>query len=287
MRPVNLIPADERRGDSAPLRTGKLVYVLVAGMALLLLGVVAVALTSKQISDREATKAGLQQDLDQATARANSLAAFSSFRAMQESRAATVSSLAQSRFDWDRVMRELSLVLPSDISLSNLTGTVSSDVEIESSGGSGASGGTDLRSGISGPALEISGCAPGQDVVAGFVASLEDIDGATRVGLDSSGISDSASGTSSGGSSDGGGTDCTAGGQRPFQFHIVVAFDAVPTPSSATTAPSVPPAIAPPSGDQTQVADAETQNQQNIINASVNEKTAKAKNAAKNLIPGG
>ena len=28
MRPVNLIPPDQRRGDSAPLRTGPLVYVL-------------------------------------------------------------------------------------------------------------------------------------------------------------------------------------------------------------------------------------------------------------------
>ena len=67
MRPVNLIPPDERRGDEAPLRTGHLVYVLTAGLALLLLGIVAVTLTGKQISDREDQKASLQQELDQAT----------------------------------------------------------------------------------------------------------------------------------------------------------------------------------------------------------------------------
>src|SRR5215213_2157174 len=112
MRPVNLIPKDERQGDSAPLRTGSLIYVLVAGLTLLLLGIVAVALTGKQVSDRQAEKAGLEQDLAAATARAQSVQAFTDFRSVQENRAATVSSLAQSRFDWPRVLHELALVLP-------------------------------------------------------------------------------------------------------------------------------------------------------------------------------
>src|SRR2546421_6733464 len=175
MRPVNLIPPDERRGDSAPLRTGPLVYVLVGAMALLLLGIVAVALTSKTVSDREAKKASLEQELAQTKAQADSVKAFTDFGQVQESRATTVSSLAQSRFDWERVLHELSLVLPSDVTLSSLTGTVTPDVQLSSS--SSAGGGTDLRSGIPGPALEIAGCAPTQDAVAGFVAALEEIDG--------------------------------------------------------------------------------------------------------------
>jgi Tfp pilus assembly protein PilN len=242
MRPVNLIPPDERRGDDAPLRTGNLVYVLTAGLVLLLLGVVSVALTGKQITDRESQKASLQQDLQQETARASSLAAFTNFRAVQESRTATITSLAQSRFDWNRVLHELSLVLPSNVTISALTGTVSPDVSIQSSGGgSSASGGSDLRGSISGPALDIAGCAPGQDAVAGFVASLEDIDGVTRVGLDSSKIDSVGSASASSSSSAPG--SCNAGPDTA-NFHVVVAFDAVPTPSTATTAPSVPSAVA-------------------------------------------
>src|SRR2546421_6748777 len=133
MRPVNLIPPDERRGDSAPLRTGPLVYVLVGAMALLLLGIVAVALTSKTVSDRKAKKTTLQQELQQATAEAQNVKAFTDFGQVQESRAATVSSLAQSRFDWERVLHELSLVLPSDVTLSSLKGTVTPDVELSGS----------------------------------------------------------------------------------------------------------------------------------------------------------
>src|SRR3954451_22123326 len=129
MRPVNLIPNDERRGDSAPLRTGNMIYVLLGGLAVLVLGLAAVALTSKQISDREAQKSSLDQELQRETARANSLAAFSSFRAVQEQRAVTVNSLATSRFDWERVLHELSLVLPSDVHLATLTGTVNPEVQ--------------------------------------------------------------------------------------------------------------------------------------------------------------
>ncbi len=39
---------------------------------------------------------------------------------------------------------------------------------------------------MSEPSLTIAGCAPGQDTVAAFVASLKEIDGVTRVGLESS-----------------------------------------------------------------------------------------------------
>ena len=287
MRPVNLIPADERRGDEAPLRTGHLVYVLTAGLALLLLGIVVVTLTSKQISDREDQKASLQQELDQASARASRLAAFTTFRAVQESRLATVTSLAQSRFDWSRVLHELSLVLPSDVSLSSITGSVSPDIQMSgggSSGSSSGSSGSDLRGNIQGPALEISGCAPGQDAVAGFVAALEDIDGVTRVGLESSNI-DSASGSGSAASSSTGSTDCQAG-PRTASYQIVVAFDAVPTPSTATTAPSVPPSAAPSTGtDQSQVADG--QREQDVAKASARAQISKAQNAKQTILGGG
>jgi Tfp pilus assembly protein PilN len=185
--------------------------VLVGGLALLLLGIVAVALTSKQISDRKSEQQQLERELADATARAQSLQAFADFRALQETRASTVSSLAQTRFDWERVMNELALILPEDIWLSSLTGTVSPAVTVE-----GAES-VDERASVNGPALEIIGCATGQDAVAGFVASLEDIDGVTRVGLSSSelpGDEESATGAT-GGSAAGGLPDSTGHRQVP------------------------------------------------------------------------
>jgi Tfp pilus assembly protein PilN len=254
MRPVNLIPPDERQGDAAPLRTGTLIYVLTAGLALLLLGIVAVALTGKQISDRESQKTTLQQELTQATARANSLAAFSSFRAVQQQRADTVSSLASSRFDWSRVLHELSLVLPSNISLSTLSGTANPNAQVDGGGGAGA-----LTTSIAGPSLQITGCAPGQDAVAGFVSSLQDIDGVTRVGLESSTVSDPAGGSSTGASTSSGSSGATADcPANAAQFQVVVAFDAVPAPSTATASPSVPSSVAPATSGGQQVASTQT-----------------------------
>jgi Tfp pilus assembly protein PilN len=273
MRPVNLIPPEERRGDRAPLRTGNLSYVLLGGLALLLLAVIATALTSKQISDREAEKQSLEQELQHASAEAQALQPFVNFRTMQETRATTVSSLAQSRFDWERVVRELSLVLPNDVWLISLKGTASPAVTLE--GGNTIT----LRSSIPGPALELVGCAPSEDSVAAFISALEDIDGVTRVGINSTEQPEISQGTTGG---SGGDQDCRV---QDFitQFEIVVAFDAVPTPGTATTAPSVP-APAAPSGDGSQLADAQAQQAQ--ATASSAEQTAKADKAVDTLVPG-
>jgi Tfp pilus assembly protein PilN len=273
MRPVNLIPPDERRGDSrSPTRMGPLVYIIVGALAVGLVGVVVVAVTSKQISDKQSEKQNLQVELDAATAKAQSLRAFADFRGVQEQRTATVASLAESRFDWERVMNELALVIPDDIWLVKLTGSVSPQVQIE--------GGADIatRDSVAGPALEIIGCGPSQDSVAGFLAALEDIDGVTRVGVRSS-----RRGEDNGAAA----APATAAGQSTtedcrtksfiYQFEIVVAFDAVPTPATATAAPGVPAPAAPTTGG-TQLA-----GQTN----SAAEQTAQAQRAEAKLIPGG
>ena len=112
-----------------------------------------------------------------------------------------MSSLAQSRFDWERVLRELSLIIPEDIWLLKMTGTVNPAVSLE--GGAEVK----IRDSIEGPALEIVGCGPDQDAVAGFVAALEDIDGVTRVGVDSSSRSDQSLVRAGAGCESGGATE--------------------------------------------------------------------------------
>jgi Tfp pilus assembly protein PilN len=283
MRPVNLIPPEDRRGDKAPLRTGAFAYVLVSGLGLLLLAVVVTALTSKQISDREAKKQTLEQELADVTVQAESLRAFSDFRTVQQNRTATVTSLAQSRFDWERVMNELALILPDDIWLVNLTGTVSPAVQVKNSAE------VTTRDSVAGPALELIGCAPSQDAVAAFIAALEDIDGVTRVGVkaaerpEQQDDGEPAAASAGGGASDAVGDDCRTTDEI-VKFEIVVAFDAVPTPAAATAAPSAPAPVA-PSGDGAQLAD--TQTEQAVQRSSTKEQTAKAEQAQENLIPGG
>ncbi len=228
MRPVNLIPSEERSGERRPMRGGPLAYVIVGALAAAVLGVALLTITNNQISDSKAEIASLESETAAVEARAQALSAYTQFHGLHQQRAATVTSLADSRFDWERVMRELALILPGNVWLTNLTGTASSGVSVD--GGASIS----LRSEISGPALEMTGCASSQKAVAGFVQALKEIDGVTRVGMQASAL-----GESSGGASSGGGSAASATCQtRNFiaQFQMIVAFDAAPLAPSSTEA---------------------------------------------------
>jgi Tfp pilus assembly protein PilN len=221
------------------MRTGAFSYVLIGALAAAVLGLAALALTSKQINDRKSQVAQLQVQEQQAQAKAQSLAAFTTFRAAQQARFDTIASLTQSRFDWQRVLNEFARVIPSNVWFVKVAGTVDPTVTVQD--------GPDIqgRDTVPGPALELQGCAQSQDAVAGLIANLEEIDGVTRVGLDSSESSDDAEATAAaptGDSNDAGNSDCRT---RQFipQFKIIVAFDEVPTPATATTSPSVPPGV--------------------------------------------
>ncbi|HVD39252.1 MAG TPA: PilN domain-containing protein [Solirubrobacterales bacterium] len=241
MRPVNLIPVEERRGQNAPLRSGPIAYVVLGVLVAVLLGVVLLVLTGNEITDSKSELAQVQREDAEASAKAERLAAYSQYRALSEQRVATVKSLADSRFDWERVMRELSLILPPDVWLTQLSATASPNASVE--GGAGESAAAGLRGAIAGPALEMSGCADRQAGVAGFVTALRDIDGVTRVGVESSALppTGTAAGTGEGGE---GSTNCRT---RDFiaEFKIVVAFDAAPVPPAEGEAAVAPAPEAP------------------------------------------
>ena len=289
MRPVNLIPPEQRRGERAPSRTGPAAYVIVAMLAVALGAVTLTVLTNNKVADRQSEVATLEAEETAATAEANRLSSYAEFASLQLTREQTVSTLARSRFDWERVLRELAIVIPGDIQLTNVTGTVAPGVELAESAGNS------LRSEIAGPALEITGCAPGHESVAALAAALEDIDGVTRVAVNNSDRSSEGGDSGAGSTGDGGGCETT---KDISQFAMVAAFDAVAVPAATPTeaapstevageesseAPSEPTSSETPTGDSEAVADAEAQEQQ--ARDSSAEQTDKARNAA-GLIPG-
>jgi Tfp pilus assembly protein PilN len=222
MRPVNLIPKEEQHGSSAPLRGGPLAYIIVGALLGLFLGVLLLVTTSNEVSEKKAESTELSAQIATAEAEASRLASYATFAEIHEQRLATVSNLANSRFDWEKVLRQLALVLPSDIWVSSLTGTVNPEVE----GG----GGNGLRSSVAGPALEMSGCAGGQEAVADFITSLRDIDGVTRVGVQSSSIGGAGSESGSSESESAVSASGACSKKTLAQFQLVVAFDAAPIP---------------------------------------------------------
>jgi Tfp pilus assembly protein PilN len=271
VRPVNLIPPEERRGDRAPSRTGSFPQLIVVALALVLAGVTGVVLTNNQISDREADVATLEAREAETQARAEALRPYAEFASVQEARQATVTSLAQSRFDWERVLRELAIVLPNDIWLTKLSGTVGPQVQLDQAAA------TSIGEDVAGPALQMVGCGASHEAVARFIEALRDIDGVTRVGLGKSTRPDQADGGAVSGGTD---EDCRT---REFitQFEIVAAFDGVAVAPVEAPAPVTPTPAS--TGDEAAVASAQQQEQE--ARDSTAEQTRRSRNAA-NLIPG-
>lgn len=267
MRPVNLIPPESRRGQRAPLRAGSTSYVLVAALAVAVAGVTALVMAGNTVSERESELASVEAREATVTAEAAALAPYAEFASLRQTRQATIDALAQSRFDWERVLRELSLVLPSDVWLIRVTGTASPDAVLE---------GTEdtLRSSAPGPALSLVGCGASQEAVAGFAAALEDIDGVTRVGIAKSERPENV--VTEGASAE----DCRT---RDFiaRFEITAAFDEVPAPAAAAPVAPAPGTTA--TTEDGGVAAAEATAQQAEDSAA--QQTDQAQQAT-NLVPG-
>lgn len=241
MRPVNLIPPEQRRGDQAPARAGAASYVLIAVLFAVLAAVTGYVLASNDVKDKEAELAAIEAQRVDAEARAGALANFAQFQTMKDARVATVASLAQSRFDWERVLRELSIVLPETVWLTSVTGTVSPEVSVpDATPGSS-------RAAIAGPALTMAGCARSQEDVAALIPAIEDIDGVTRVLVERSERPTSASASGSASTAGGGGGEGSCR-TRDFiaQFELVAGFDAVAAGATAPPVAAAPPATAQP-----------------------------------------
>lgn len=226
MRAVNLIPVEDRKGPGGASKSGGAVYILLGGLALLVLLAGTWALAGKSVTDKRAELARVERDATTAETQGAGLSNYSTFASMRERRVQTVSSIAASRFDWSHAMHELGRVLPSSVWLTSLTGTVTSTTAVE--------GGTQngLRGALPGPAIDIVGCTTSQDEVARVVTRLRLIDGVVRVALASTAKSDTTGGSSSGKS----GGDCRSGSTKFPQFEVVVFFETPPA-AAATTSP--------------------------------------------------
>jgi Tfp pilus assembly protein PilN len=277
VRPVNLIPPEDRRGDRAPMRAGPLAYVLVGVLLLAFVGVYLTVTTGNDISEKKAEVASLEDELESSQARADALTSYTSFATLEQARTQTITALARSRFDWERVMRELALVIPEDVSLTLLTGAVSS----AAASGAGSDSGSSATEAINSPTLTMTGCATGHESVAAFVASLRDIDGVTRVGLASStqgSVDGSAEGSTA--SSE---TGISCPDPNDATFKITVAFDEVVVDSAGgTIAP--PPAPEPTEGDGSGVAEAEAEHSE--AQDSVEDAKGESQDAVNDYVPG-
>jgi hypothetical protein len=235
MRAVNLIPSEQRSGAAVGAgRSGGGAYAvigLIVGVALLAL---LYGLAHHQISSRRNQAASVTAQAQQAEAEATRLAPYTSFIALREARVQAVSTLVESRFDWAHVFHEFGRVLPIEVSITSLTGTISSasgstttSTSSSSTGAAAASPATSATPPGSVPTFTLAGCAINQPSVALMLERLRLIDGVSEVVLQSS-TKGSSAGSSGGASGGCPGTDPA--------FTVQVNFDPLPAASAVSTA---------------------------------------------------
>jgi Tfp pilus assembly protein PilN len=234
MRAVNLIPADQRRASGAAGKSGGGVYVLLAGLALVLAAVAALTLTNRSVADQQAKADRLEAQAQAAQAKAGQLASYQQFNALVKTRSQGVQSLAATRFDWGTTLEQVSRVVPSDVSLTQLSASTAP--------GLGA-GTVSLRSAMTNPAIELVGCAPSQARVALLMARLRRLEGVQRVSVAASGKADTSTNATSDSAGGGGASGgCQTTDEVP-QFQMVVFFGAAQAAATQATASGIQGAI--------------------------------------------
>ena len=185
MRAVNLLPPDLRSGPKGPApavatgveNSGAGAFVALGVLALSVLALAAYVLAGNIVKDRQAELAEVTAQSAAITQKANALRPYADFESLVSARVETVTDLANSRFDWEQALRDLSRAVPADVTIGSFKGDLGGD---QTSGSGSASG---IRSAITAPAITLTGCTFSQTKVAVLMARLRTIEGVTRVSL--------------------------------------------------------------------------------------------------------
>jgi Tfp pilus assembly protein PilN len=118
MRAVNLLPLDARAGRRRPPTAA----LAVAGVGVLAASVLVVGFVSANgtVDSRNEELAALEQQLAAARRAAKPKPAETGLSAERDQRFTALSGAMAERLAWDRILREVSLVLPDDVWLSSL-----------------------------------------------------------------------------------------------------------------------------------------------------------------------
>lgn len=232
MRAVNLLPEGQRPHRASGERSGA-AYVLVGVLGALLIAALFYALTANQVSTREQRTAEAQSEAQRAEARISALGPLGAFAQTKRTRIASVRDLAQARFDWERLVREVSLVLPRNTWLTQLDAAIDGSTLTASSTASVGGAAATPAPVNAGPSAKLAGCARRQPDVARLMVRIRRMHRVEDVTLNQSGQADSGGGASAGPVGAGAGT-CGSS----YSFDLTIAF---------ATAPPVGPAKVPAS----------------------------------------
>ncbi len=182
MNAVNLLPEKNRPRKASSGGQGRGAYIALGVLGAVLVGLLAYVLTLNSINSSKTQITEAKAEATRLEAQANSLGPYGDFAKIKAERVASVQQLAQGRFDWERLVRELSHVLPTDVWLVNASAAASGD---NPAGGSTAPTAPGAAASLN-PTLSLQGCARDQSQVAVTLVRLKELQGATDVSLEHS-----------------------------------------------------------------------------------------------------
>lgn len=208
MKAVNLIPSEHRRATPSGNGSGG-AYAVVGVLAVLLVMAVAYVMTANSVNDTKSKAAAARQEAVAAESKTKQLGSFTDFASIKDQRLAAVTAAAQTRFDWERFMRELSRVMPHGSWISNTSASVTGEGV-----GTASPTGADPEA-VGTPKANLVGCTPHQSEVARMMVRLEQMYRVTEVTLNTS-------------AQESGGTDTTLQNcGRLYKFDLTVSFSPV------------------------------------------------------------
>jgi Tfp pilus assembly protein PilN len=183
VRPVNLIPPDQRKGAAraAGEATPVGVYVLLGTLGVALLAVVAMVLTTNSVNSKTEELSKVKAEEQGVKEVADALRPYGTFAQISEARQTEISALTSSRFNWERALRQLSRTIPDDVWLLNIGGSVAPGIDVSDAGGGGNT--SALREKANAPAFTMTGCTFSQHAVARMMTRMQNLDDVTDVQL--------------------------------------------------------------------------------------------------------
>lgn len=226
MKAVNLIPNEQRRAQAGGAKPGSS-YIVIGVLVTLLAMVAGYVLTSNKVTQNKNDAAAAKAEADSLEAEVAQRGSFTNFSQIKETRLASVSGVAATRFDWERFMREVSRVIPSGSWLQSADADVTGEVAGAESDTSSSAAAVAIE-----PKANLVGCTPEQSDVAAMMVRLRELHRVNDVELNESMTE------IGGGDSDAGLEGCG----RHFRFDLIVTFSATPPPTEAPRGEAVVPA---------------------------------------------
>ena len=179
MKAVNLIPTEQRRAKATGKQSGS-AYVLVGMLVTLLALVGAYVFTSNDVTDSTNKAAAAKSEADRLEAEVKHRGAFTNFAEIKKARLASVMGVAETRFDWERLMREISRVMPEGSWLQSTDASTTGEVDGDST--TSATGAPVAAA----PKATFVGCTPDQSDVARMMVRMRQMNRVSDVELNES-----------------------------------------------------------------------------------------------------